>query len=357
MIKKGFDAVISLLIIAISLALGSLLVLLSNHNPLSSFMSMLIYTWGSESRVLNTISASAPLILDSLGLLIAFKSGFWNAGGEGQMLLGGIITVIVATTLPTNNSAILLLAGFASAFLAGGSLAAISGFLKVKFNANEIVTTLLLSEAIAYLVAYLVRVPYKSTSSSYSAVLQSKSIPAAAMFPSIFGLNYSFIVSVVIALLVYVFFKHTKGGFKLQVLGSNVMAAQSYYGKGYCDKLTLIASFISGGLLGAGGMIMVSAFTHVVLAGATGGSYSVGGFTNSYGFVGIAVIYLAQLNSLLVIPASLFFVTLVLGGVGLEILSNIPSSLALTIAGVVILLASARLPLSEKIKRRRKVIV
>ncbi len=113
---------------------------------------------------------------------------------------------------------------------------------------------------------------------------------------------------------------------------------------------------MSGGFVGMGGMAMVSAFTFNIIAGASGGAYSAGGFTNSYGFIGIAIVFLAGLDPLAVIPASVFFVALVIGGLGLLVQLTIPSSLTITISGVAILFVSARLPIMQRLRtlvRRR----
>jgi ABC-type uncharacterized transport system permease subunit len=119
-------------------------------------------------------------------------------------------------------------------------------------------------------------------------------------------------------------------------MGSNMNTAVAYYGKAQTNRLFIFATFLSGGLIGMGGMVMASAFT------------------NSYGFIGIAIVFLAQLDALAVIPASIFFVALVIGGLGLLVLMQIPTSLTISISGIAIIFISARLPIIDRLNRLRR---
>jgi simple sugar transport system permease protein len=334
---------------------GALLVAFEGRSPIAAYGTILDSAFGSPDKIAYTLSQSSPLILVSVGLVLAFKGSFWNGGGEGQMLLGGITGVATTYSLHLNNTPLLLLAGFLAAFLVSGAWASISGILKVFFGIDDIVSSLLLSATAAFVVFYLVRVPFASASTG-AAVLASVNIPKAAEFPSIGGISGTFPLSIVCAIVLAWVLAKTKFGFRLRVLGSNRSTAVAYFGKSSSDRLFVLISFLSGGFIGMGGMAMVSAFTGNIVAGASGGAYSAGGFTNSYGFIGIAVVFLAGLNPISSIPASIFFVALVLGGLGLLVLMAIPTSLTITISGVAILFVSARIPIMDRLKAlsRRK---
>ncbi len=347
---------LSTVVVLISVVVGALLVAFEGRSPVAAYGTILTSTFGSTSSVAYTLSQSAPLILVAMGLVIAFKGSFWNGGGEGQMLLGGITGVIATYSLHVNNTALLLFVGFAAAFVVAGAWASISGLLKVFFGIDDIVSSLLLSATAAFIVFYLVRVPYASSSTSSAAVLASVNIPDAAQFPSLGGISGAFPLAIACAIFLAWVLAKTKFGFRLKVLGSNRNTAVAYFGKGPSDRLFVLVSFLSGGFIGMGGMAMVSAFTGNIIAGASGGAYSAGGFTNSYGFIGIAVVFLAGLDPLGSIAASIFFVTLVLGGLGLLVLMAIPTSLTISISGVAVLFVSARVPIMDRLRalRRRK---
>ncbi len=347
------NALLSIAIVLIAVVAGGLLVLASGRSPVDAYGTIFYSTFGTANNLLYTLSQSAPLIIVSLGLLIAFRSSFWNGGGEGQMLLGGMVGIIVSYVANVKFAPVELFLGFAGAFVAGGAWAAISGILKVRYRVDDIVSTLLLAQVAALFVFYLVRVPFAAPTVGAS-VLASVTVPAAAVFPSIGGINGVFILALVLTAIVYFVMTRTKFGFRIKVMGSNMNTAVAYYGKAQTSRLFVLSSFLSGGLIGIGGMVMASAFTNNVVAGATGGAYSSGGFTNSYGFIGIAIVFLAQLDALAVIPASIFFVALVIGGLGLLVLMQIPTSLTISISGIAIIFISARLPIIDRLNRLRR---
>jgi len=354
--RRTRDALLSTVVVLISVLVGALLVYGIGRSPFEAYATIFTSTFGSPSGFLYTLSQSGPLILVSLGLVLAFKGSFWNGGGEGQMLLGGMTGVMATYLAHLNNAPATLFVGFAAAFFISGAWASISGLLKVFFGVDDIVSTLLLSASAAFVVFYLVRVPFRAPTSQNAAVLGSVNVPNDAIFPSFFGINGVFPFAVACSVFLYFVLTRTKFGFKLRVLGNNRSTAIAYFGKAKANRLFISVSFLSGGFVGMGGMAMVSAFTFNIIAGASGGAYSAGGFTNSYGFIGIAIVFLAGLDPLAVIPASVFFVALVIGGLGLLVQLTIPSSLTITISGVAILFVSARLPIMQRLRtlvRRR----
>lgn len=355
--RKLNDMLLSIAIVLVAVVGGGLLVLASGKSPITAYSTIFYSTFGTGPNLAYTLSQSAPLIVVSLGLLLAFRGSFWNGGGEGQMLLGGMVGIIVTYVANLKFAPAELFLGFLGAFIAGGSWAAISGILKVRYRVDDIVSTLLLAQVAALVVFYLVRVPFAAPTTGAS-VLASVNVPDAAVLPSIGGINAAFPLSLVLAIVIYLAMTRTKFGFKVKVMGNNMNTAIAYYGASETKQLFVIVAFLSGGLVGMGGMVMASAFTNNIIAGATGGAYSSGGFTNSYGFIGIAIVFLAQLNGLMVIPASIFFVSLVLGGLGLLVLMQIPTSLTISVSGIAIIFISARIPIIDRLnKLRRKSLV
>lgn len=352
--RRTNDALLSTAVVIVAVLVGALLVDFEGRSPIAAYGTIFNSTFGSAGNIAYTLSQSAPLILVSIGLVLAFKGSFWNGGGEGQMLLGGMTGVMATYSLHINNTPLLLLAGFVGAFVVSGTWASISGILKVAFGIDDIVSSLLLSATAAFVVFYLVRVPFASSSTTSAAVLASVNIPSAAVFPSFYGINGIFPLSIVCAVIFAWVMARTKFGFRVKVLGSNRSTAVAYFGKGSTDRLFVLVSFLSGGFIGMAGMAMVSAFTGNIIAGASGGAYSAGGFTNSYGFIGIAVVFLAGLDPIAAIPASIFFVALVIGGLGLLVLMAIPTALTISISGIAILFVSARVPILDRLKALRR---
>jgi ABC-type uncharacterized transport system permease subunit len=352
--RRFRELALSTAVVLASVAVGALLVSFEGRSPIAAYGTIVSSTFGSSNNIQYTLSQSAPLILVAMGLVIAFRGSFWNGGGEGQMLLGGMTGVIATYSLHISNTPLLLLIGFAAAFVVSGAWASISGILKVLFGIDDIVSSLLLSATAAFIVFYLVRVPFASPSTTSAAVLASVNIPNAARFPSVYGINGTFPLAIACAVVLAWVLAKTKFGFRLKVLGSNRNTAVAYFGRGSYNRLFVLVSFLSGGFIGMGGMAMVSAFTGNIIAGALGGAYSAGGFTNSYGFIGIAVVFLAGLDPIASIAASIFFVTLVIGGLGLLVLMAVPTSLTISISGIAILFVSARVPIMDRLNALRR---
>lgn len=343
---------LSIVVVIAAVAIGGLLVLASHANPLSAYSTIFSATFGTPSRILYTLSQSAPLIIVSLGLLLAFKGRFWNGGGEGQILLGAIFGIAATHYADVGFMPLSLAIGFTAAFVAAGSWALVSGALKVWFKVDDIVSTLLLSQVAGLVVDYLVRVPFTGPNKIIAA-LSSFSVPASAVFPSIGGLNGVFIFAIALSVFMWIIMARTKFGFKVKIMGTNPDTAAAYFGRGYTNRLFCFVSFLSGGLIGVGGMTIASAFTGNMIVGSTSGAYAAGGFTNSFGFIGIAIVFLAGLDAIAVIPAAIFFVSLVIGGLGLLVVLNIPSDLTLTITGIAMLFVAARVPIVDRLNKIR----
>lgn len=351
--RQIIEVLLSVLVIVIAVIFGGLLVLTSKNDPIAAYRTILFSTFGSPSKILYTLSQSGPLIIVSIGIMLAFKASFWNCGGEGQILLGAMTGLIVAYEANVALAPVSIFLGFFGAFLSGGLWAALSGFLKVRYRVDDIVSSFMLSLIAGLVVDYLVRVPFASPNHAMSA-LASVTLPASAVFPGIGGLNGVFILSLILAAFMYVVMTRTKIGFRIRVMGSNMDTAIAYFGKSYTNNLFILSSFISGGIIGIGGMTILSAFTGDILAGATSGAYAAGSFTNSYGFIAWAIVFLAGFNAIAIIPASIFFVALVIGGLGLLVINNIPSSLTLSITGITILFIAARVPIINQFNKMRR---
>lgn len=345
-------ALLSIAILAFAIGIGALLVLSIGKNPLDAYGTILSSTFGDANRTFYTLSQSAPLILVSLGLLIAIKGGFWNIGGEGQMFFGAMLGLIIVSSMNFSNAPIMLAVAYAGAFLGGGSWAMISGILKVRYDVDEIVSTLLMNFIAFLFVFYLIRAPFRSPGARTAAVLVSVQMPEAGQTPTYFGMNMVLPIAIAATIIVYFVFKSTKFGFRVKVLGDNKLTALASYGIRRTNLMIVLVSFLSGGIVGVGGMAVLSGFTHDIVGGSTSGTYAAGGFTNSYGFIGLAVVLLAELNPLAVVPASIFFVSLVIGGLSLLIHMAIPTTFGIIITGLAILFISARPEIITRLRRR-----
>ena len=265
--------------ILISLSIGAILLMSLNINPIEYYSRMLsmglIGNKFAYKNVESLIKIFVPLLITSLALGLAFKMRFWNIGGEGEFLAGAICASVIA-------------------FNSKGVAA-----LKVKFNTNETLMTLMLNYIMLYVIKYL-----GDTKADWNFFLREDSDrPIFGEFPEnaemggitigFFTLQYSLIVAVILTVLIYFYIKKTKQGYEISVVGDS--AATAKYAGMNVSWIVLRTMFISASLIGlAAG-----------LATSTAGTVS-DSITNNVGWTGIIVAWLSKLS----IPA--IFVTSIL---------------------------------------------
>ncbi len=306
------------------------------------FYSVICSVFITPNLLIQAVFRSIPIILASLGLVVAFRMGFWNIGAEGQMYLGMVAAtgiVILHVFYEAIPVSLMLAVMSAASFLAGGAWCLIPASLKAKLGVNEILTTLMLNYIAMLFVDYLVYGPWRDPEGwgfALSVPFPDYATLTLGGHPSIAGI----IISVAVATLVYILFKYTKFGFVLNVLGKSSEVAK--YAGMSVGRATLLGSLISGGIAGLGGFYVVSGMIGRLRPRASPG----------YGYTAIIVTMLAQLNPWLILPAGIFFGGLLTAGDALQSLLRLPSS-AITVFQSVIFLC---IVLAEFLRRYRIVL-
>lgn len=308
----------------------------------AQFYSTICNVFITPALLLQAVFRSIPIILASLGLVVAFRMGFWNIGAEGQIYLGMIAAtgiVILHVSYGAIPASLMLVAMGVASFLAGGAWCLIPASLKVRLGVNEVLTTLMLNYIAMLFTDYLVYGPWRDPEGWGFAL----SIP----FPEYATLKYcgnpstvGIVISVAVAGFVYVLFKYTKLGFTLSVLGKSSDVAK--YAGMQAGRATLLGSIISGGMAGLGGLYVVSGMMGRLRPRASPG----------YGYTAIIVAMLVQLNPWLILPAGVFFGGLLTAGDALQSSLRLPFS-AITVFQSVIFLC---IILAEFFRRYRVVL-
>ncbi|MDR2021546.1 MAG: ABC transporter permease, partial [Treponema sp.] len=145
---------ISMTAVFIGLIFGALLMLISGNNPLESFMYLFQGSLKTPVRTSNTLGYMVPLIMTGLSITFSFKTGLFNIGAPGQMLAGGLCSVVLGLTMHLPRA--IFLPSMIVISITGGALwAFIPGYLKAKFNVNEVVSGIMMNW-VAYWVVYFV---------------------------------------------------------------------------------------------------------------------------------------------------------------------------------------------------------
>ena len=210
--------------ILLSLVFSGLILLLFKLNPIEVFKTIIIGSVGSEMRIHQTIIKSVPLIITSLGVLVAFKMKFWNIGGEGQILMGAFAASYVALFFPEMPRAMALILMIIAAVIGGGIWAFIPAFFKAKMGINETIFTLMMNYVAIKFVTFLQYQAWMDPNAK--GFPRIAPFPEWALLPKLFGVHIGYIIAIILVVLVHLFIKYTKKGYEITVVGESIETAR-----------------------------------------------------------------------------------------------------------------------------------
>ena len=336
--RKASPLLVSLSAVFLGIIAGSIFILFIGKNPFDGFEKILFGALSSRRRIGNTLGMSTQLILIGLSVAFAFKTGLFNIGASGQMLVGGITGSILAYYLPMDMPRVLYLPIIViAAAVAGGFWGFISGLLKAKFNVHEVVSTIMLNW-IAYWMVYdfIPRFIIDPTISVKSKPIPLEHTLRAEWLRNITGfstLNYGFFIAIAMAVVVWFILKKTTLGFSLKAVGSNRFCAE--YASINVSGSIMISMAIAGALSGLAGLTYYCGYSEIM---------EMGKMPNE-GFDGIAVALLGNCSPLGVFFSAIFFGILKMGRGSLAA-TGIPTEIADTIIATVIYFTATNVLLS-----------
>jgi len=311
-------------ILAAALAIPALFILAAGKSPIAAYGALVGYTLGSVNGFSEVVVHAIPLTLMGLGVAVAFRGAIFNIGGDGQLIVGAVMAVALSPWLGRLPIPLGLLGFLAAGFAGGAALGAIVGWLRARFDANEIIVTIMLNYVALQLLAWVIRGPLQEPMhifpSSFSIVSQLYLVPLFAGSPVHGGL----IVALLAAAIVHVAMRHTAFGFRVTVIGESSGAA-AYAGISW--KRTIVeAMLVSGGLAGLAGAIEIAAIHHKLQDD----------FASGYGLTAIAVALMARLSPLGVPFTALLFGVFYAGAGALQREASIPFPIVWIIEGTAI---------------------
>lgn len=280
-------------------------------------------SFGSKSLALQTFEYVTPLIFTGVANAVAFKTGLFNIGVEGQFLIGMMAAAVLGTIhglSPVVHIPLVIIGGM----LAGGLWAALPGYLKAKRGINEVVNTIMLNYIAMHLANYIILGTKFGDKSTSSTPMIQKSAQLLR-FSTMSRLNVGIIIGIVVAIFLYWILKKTTIGYELRAVGTSPTAAE--YGGISIAKNTVLAMTLSGVIAGMGGAVHVSGILH-----QTQNFLALPGF----GFDGIAVALLAKNNPIACIFSAILFGALNSSSKILQ-LNGIPKEIVYLIQAVIII--------------------
>ena len=195
--------VIAVLTIVLALAVGAILVRISGNDPAEAYTTLFRGALGSKARISEVLVKMIPLTLMALGMSIAYKAQLWNIGANGQLTIGAILAILpgIYLGLPT---VILLPLSLILSVLGGALWCGLAAWLKNRFNANEVITTLMLNYIATYFLAFLVYGPMMDPDGG--GFPQSKVLPDAyhlPLFSAQMRIHGGIVVAVIVILMMF----------------------------------------------------------------------------------------------------------------------------------------------------------
>ncbi len=288
-----------------TLAATGVLVLALGASPVQVAKAIVIGSVGNSFNISQTIITMGILIGTALAAAIPFSARLWNVGGEGQMTFGAIAAAVLGIVLPEGWPAwIMIPAVMLGAMVAAAGFAAIPGWLKARWDASEIVTTLMLNFVAVNVAAWVIFDVFPE-----GFVQKTESIHAAAELPRpIEGwlVDVGIIAAVVAALFAWFAVRQTRLGFSIRAIGANARASRLAGIR--TERVTVQTFLLAGAFAGLAGALIVQGRDHALLQD----------FSANVGFVGIGVALVARLHPLAVIASAALFSVLRVGSNSLQ---------------------------------------
>ncbi len=312
-------------IVAALLVCALVTTLLTGEDPLQVYATILKGAFGTKRKSWILAQNMAILLCVSVAVTPAFKMRFWNIGGEGQILVGGLATaacmICLGDELP--NAVLIPLMVIAS-IAAGAVWGVIPAFFKAKWNTNETLFTLMMNYVATQLVAFFVIVWEVPKGAGKIGIINQST--EAGWLPVIGGQKYllNVIVVALITVGMYVYLKYSKHGYELTVVGESERTA-NYVGI-KVDRVIIRTMLISGAICGIAGLLLVGGTDHTVTTTIAGGR----------GFTAVMVSWLAKFNPIFMVFTSFLLVFLDRGAGEISTAFGLNHSFADILTGIIL---------------------
>lgn len=332
-----------LVIAVITIAVGTGLIMLSNANPAEAYGNFFRGIFGNLNGFCEVFVKATPLIFTGLGCAVAFRTGFFNIGAEGQFYMGALAAAGVALGMPQVPGAARIILAILAGFFAGGVWALIAALFKAKLGISEIIVTIMLNYIAINLIGIAVRTFLMDPSGS---VPQSAKIDESAQLAQLLPptrLHAGFLIALAAVIIIWFVLKKTTLGYEIKVVGFNKRAAA-------CNGISVmknivISAFLSGGLAGLAGVVEVLAIQKKLLEG----------ISSNCGYTAVLVALLAGNNPIGVLFAAIGMAAMQVGANTMQRQMGVPSAIVDILVGLVVLLILAKGLMNRKKAKKQAV--
>ncbi|WP_151732898.1 ABC transporter permease ['Paenibacillus yunnanensis' Narsing Rao et al. 2020] len=334
-LKKIFATdsyIVPIVAVIMGFIVGAIVMLIGGYDPIAAYSSLFQRVFGSSYDFGEAIREMTPLMFTGLAVAFAFRSGMFNIGADGQVLIGMTAASLVGIKLSGMPTYLLVPLAVIAAGLAGGLWAGFAGYLKAKRGINEVITTIMLNWIALYLSNYIVKnfLLLEGQNRSVDNPASMSMTFLASAFDNA-RIHWGTVLALAAATFFYLYLWKTKQGYEMRAVGFNPHAAE--YAGMNVGRNVVKAMFISGvfaGLAGAGEVLGVFHYQSIFAA------------SPGYGFDGIAVALLGLTHPFGVILAAILYGMLTYGSAGMSFGADVPPELIRIVIGSIIFFIAAQ---------------
>lgn len=313
-------------------------------NPIQVYVSIFVGAFGTARKTWITLQNISILLLISLALTPAFKMKFWNIGGEGQVLMGGLAAAACMICLDDKLPNVLVMVCMViTSIVAGAVWGFIPALFKAKWNTNETLSTLMMNYIATQLVAFFTIVWEVPKGSGKIGIINQDS--NVGWLPQVFGSKYllSILVAVIITVFMYIYLRYSKQGYEISVVGESENTAK-YVGI-KVEKIIIRTMLLSGAICGLVGLLLVGGINHTITTTIAGGQ----------GFTAVLVSWMSKFNPLNMVLSSFLIIFMNRGASEISTNFGLNQSYADILTGIILFfIIGCEFFISYRIQFRKK---
>jgi simple sugar transport system permease protein len=361
-LDRIIDGLMPLLAVFGALMVGAFILLLLEVNPLEAYSAMFLGAFTNKNGLADTLVKATPLMLVGLGIVIAFRANVINIGAEGQLIVGALFTTFLGLQLGgiIPGWLVVTLCIVGGAFM-GGIWGAIPGYLKARLGVNEILSTIMMNQIAIQGGYYLLRGPmidpaelkagtnipqsarldrlvdmprFTDVAKMFGFTETAKNLGLEGVQAEIYGLlaeptrlHTGLVFAIIMAVLVYIFLWRTTIGFRIRAVGLNPHASR--YAGVSVKSYVVLSMALSGAFAGLAGAIEIVGLHHRMFEPTA--------VSAGYGFSGIVAALFGKLHPLGLIPSSILFGGLLVGGDKMQRAVQVPQVFVTMLLGLVVI--------------------
>ena len=323
--ERTLTILVPIISVLLALVVGGIVIACLGKNPIQGYALLFSGSLGTTQKFASSLVSACPLIFTALAAAFAYRCGVFNLGGEGQFIMGAVSAIVFLLVTGIEG-----IAGTVLAILVGtvvGALwAALPGIMKITRGLNEMITSIMLNYVATLFMGFIYTNAFRDGGNP-----QTPSVADSVMLAKIpgFRIHTGVILAIVLSLVVAYVISKTSFGFKIRAVGLNPLASKV---NGFNVKFLVVAAFIiSGAIAGMGGAVELLGKQYRLMSG----------FGSGFGFDGVAIALIAQLNPLASLLVAIFFGALTTGAFSMQVGIMVPTAIVEIIRALIIIFSVA----------------